>query len=57
MWRCVNVTLTDVSEELIASIFRVEKSARWGTSISRWLQIEPVGNNHLYGIRTGREVG
>jgi hypothetical protein len=27
MWRCVDLALTDVSEELIASIFRVEKSA------------------------------
>jgi hypothetical protein len=27
MWRCVGLVLTDVSEEHIASIFRVEKSA------------------------------
>jgi hypothetical protein len=27
MWRCVDLALTDVSEERIASIFRVEKSA------------------------------
>jgi hypothetical protein len=27
MWRCVDLGLTDVSEEHIASIFRVEKSA------------------------------
>jgi hypothetical protein len=27
MWRCVDLVLTDVSEEYIASIFRVEKSA------------------------------
>jgi hypothetical protein len=27
MWRCVDLALTDVSEEHIASIFRVEKSA------------------------------
>jgi hypothetical protein len=27
MWRCVDLWLTDVSEERIASIFRVEKSA------------------------------
>jgi hypothetical protein len=25
MWRCVDLALTDVSEERIASIFRVEK--------------------------------
>jgi hypothetical protein len=28
MWRCVDLALTDVSEERITSIFRVEKSAR-----------------------------
>jgi hypothetical protein len=28
MWRCAVLAFTDVSEELIASIFRVEKSAR-----------------------------
>jgi hypothetical protein len=27
MWRCVDLASTDVSEEHIASIFRVEKSA------------------------------
>jgi hypothetical protein len=27
MWRCVDLALTDVSEERIATIFRVEKSA------------------------------
>jgi hypothetical protein len=27
MWRCVDLALTDVSEERIASMFRVEKSA------------------------------
>jgi hypothetical protein len=27
MWRCVGLVLTDVSEERIASTFRVEKSA------------------------------
>jgi hypothetical protein len=26
MWRCVDLALTDFSEERIASIFRVEKS-------------------------------
>jgi hypothetical protein len=26
MWRCVDIVLTDVSEERIASILRVEKS-------------------------------
>jgi hypothetical protein len=27
MWRCVDLALTDFSEECVASIFRVEKSA------------------------------
>jgi hypothetical protein len=27
IWRCVDLGLTDVSEERVASIFRVEKSA------------------------------
>jgi hypothetical protein len=27
MWRCVDPGLTDVSEERIASIFRIKKSA------------------------------
>jgi hypothetical protein len=27
MWRCVDLALTDVSEERIASVARVEKSA------------------------------
>jgi hypothetical protein len=30
MWRYVDFVLTDVSEERIASIFRVEKSANGG---------------------------
>jgi hypothetical protein len=29
MWRCVDLALTDVSEERIPSIFRAEKSASW----------------------------
>jgi hypothetical protein len=29
MWRCVDLALSDVSEEGIASIFRLEKSANW----------------------------
>jgi hypothetical protein len=33
MWRCVGLVLTDVSEERIASIFRVEKS---GSEESVW---------------------
>jgi hypothetical protein len=29
MWCCVELALTDVLEELIISIFRVEKSVSW----------------------------
>jgi hypothetical protein len=48
MWRCVDLALTDVSEESIASIFSVEKFVSGGTTMSRWLQTEPpVGNNKL----------
>jgi hypothetical protein len=32
MWHCVHVVLTDVSEEPIASIFRVEGKIRKSTS-------------------------
>jgi hypothetical protein len=32
MWRCVDPGLKDISEERIASIFRVEKSARGNQS-------------------------
>jgi hypothetical protein len=48
MWRCVDSGLTDVSEELINSVFRVQKSARVGTSVSRWLQTEPTVGNTSY---------
>jgi hypothetical protein len=39
MWRCIERALTDVSEKLIASIFRVEKIRERGTRVSRLLQI------------------
>jgi hypothetical protein len=45
MWRCVGLVLTDVSEERIASVFRVEKSAHeepaWagGCRLSHQLEI------------------
>jgi hypothetical protein len=45
MWRCVDLALTDVSEEHIASIFRAEKYA---ATCSRWF---PAGGflYHEYG--------
>jgi hypothetical protein len=39
VWRCVGLVLTDVSEERIASIFRVTNSrAHW------WLSLHPPAN-------------
>jgi hypothetical protein len=37
MWRGVDPGLIDVSEERIASIFRIGKIRERGTSVSRWL--------------------
>jgi hypothetical protein len=52
MWHCVDLALTDVLEERIASILRQ------GTSVSRWLQTEPpVRNNKLYKNRERGRVG
>jgi hypothetical protein len=49
MWRYVDFELTDVSEERIASIFRIRKIRERKARVRRWLQIEPlVGNNQLY---------
>jgi hypothetical protein len=54
MWHCVDLALTDVLEECIASIFRIENPPA-GTSVSRWLQTEaPIGNNQLYKNRERR---
>jgi hypothetical protein len=58
MWRCIDLALTDVSEERIASIFRVEKIREGGTSVSRWLQTKPpVRNNQLYKNKARGSVG
>jgi hypothetical protein len=38
MWRRVDIVLIDVSEECIASIFRVLEIRKRGTSVRRWLQ-------------------
>jgi hypothetical protein len=54
MWRCVDLALTDVSEERIAYIFRVEKSASGeparagGCRLSHQLEISSY-------VGTGRE--
>jgi hypothetical protein len=39
MWRCVDLTLTDVSEERIASIFRKEKS------VSEYFILQPPAHS------------
>jgi hypothetical protein len=41
MWRRVDIVLTDISEERIASIFRVEKISKRGTSVSGSTSTEP----------------
>jgi hypothetical protein len=54
MWRCVDLALTDVSEERITSIFRVEKIRERGISVSRWLQTEPpIENTQPYKNKEG----
>jgi hypothetical protein len=48
MWRRVDLVWTEVSEERIASIFRVEKS----TSVSRWLQDADFSTLKMEAIRS-----
>jgi hypothetical protein len=44
MWRRVDILLTDVSEERIASIFRVEAIHELATAIySRWFIARGIG--------------
>jgi hypothetical protein len=51
MWRCVFLVLTDISEERIASIFRVEKSATEEPTLTSgcvfdwWLSVQPLSNS------------
>jgi hypothetical protein len=54
MWSCVDPGLTDVKEERIASIFRVEKSASREPASAGGCRMNPVGNNQLYKNREGR---
>jgi hypothetical protein len=59
MWRCVDLALTDVSEEHRLHL-QDRKVCERITSMSRWLQTEPpVGNNQLYknGERETRSHG
>jgi hypothetical protein len=50
MWRCVGLVLTDVSEEHIASIFTVEKSA----SENRCGQVVAGGSHLATPVRRAR---
>jgi hypothetical protein len=54
MWRCVDFALTDVSEERIASIFRVEKSASGEPAWAGGCRVSHQSEITSY-IRTGRE--
>jgi hypothetical protein len=47
MWRRVDIVWTDVSDEFIASIFRVENSASEGTSVSSWLLSAVARSNQI----------
>jgi hypothetical protein len=51
MWRCVDPGLTDVSEEHIASIFRVEKSASGEPASAGGCRLSPQSEKTSY-IRT-----
>jgi hypothetical protein len=62
MWQCVVRALTDVSEEGIVSIFRIEKSASgnqrqqvaadflqiWGSNLSRLILITDLGKKGIF---------
>jgi hypothetical protein len=54
MWRCVDIASTDVSEERIASIFRVEKSASGEPVRAGGCRLSHQSETTSY-IRTGRE--
>jgi hypothetical protein len=54
MWRCVVVALTDVSDERIASIFRVEKSGSGGPASAGCCRLSHQSETTSY-TRTGRE--
>jgi hypothetical protein len=51
MWRCVNLGLTDVSEERIASIFRI------AATYSRWFTLSDVFYPEDGGDTVLRNVG
>jgi hypothetical protein len=52
MWLCVDLALTDVSEERIVSIVRVEKSASGEPAWAGDCRLKPpVRNNQLYNNR------
>jgi hypothetical protein len=54
MWRCVDLALTDVLEECVASIFRVEKSASGEPASAGGCRLSHQSEITSY-IRTARE--
>jgi hypothetical protein len=54
VWRCVDLALTDVSEERIASIFRIEKSASGEPASAGGCRLNHQSETTSY-IRTGRD--
>jgi hypothetical protein len=54
MWRCIDLASTDVSEESISSIFRVEKSASGEPAWAGGYKLSHQSETTSY-IRTGRE--
>jgi hypothetical protein len=54
MWRCVDLALTDASEERIAYIFRVEKSAIKEPASAGGCRLNLKSETTSY-IRTARE--
>jgi hypothetical protein len=61
MWRCVYIVHIDVSEERIASIFRVEEKRKIRvrrTSVSRLLQVEAIRSSEtsVYTMSTRHHI-
>jgi hypothetical protein len=52
-WRCADHGLTNVSDERIASIFKVEKFGSRALASAGIFKQPPVGNNQLYKNREG----
>jgi hypothetical protein len=57
MWRCVDPVLTDVSEECIGSIFRVEKSTSGEPASAGGCRLSQQLETTNYKNREGGSVG